>query len=360
MLEGNLLPIYRIGIGEIKDGYLFKTNSFCFKRCDSTKCQEHYQKIFNNPIGPYQCPYGFTTYIFTCGTTKEIFTSFKLKHFYDPKKTKGKVEENTYSPILTQEQLNDIIENYRNIDKMRRDTIESSIFIKDRLHEIRGFNAKILTVSEDLVSRLSEKVKKNKDKRSLSQVRNINALSSLTASRFTAYDATVNPESLKIGTRIPINIHNKFYKCKMCCIDEAEKKNIKIKFIGSSTKEIDAFNTLELLPFLLIDNAIKYSPLGKEILVKFEENDKKIIVTIESYGPYIGRDELYRIFEKDFRSQSVKQTGIAGSGIGLFLAQTICDLHNIYILADFAEVADFKIDSISYGLFKLELQFPLA
>jgi len=354
MEASNLLPIYLIGY-EIKDGYLIKMNDFCRKNCNSKKCEDHYKKIFASDVGIYECPHGFTTYAFQYGPNKEIFTSFKLKDHFNKKKVKGKFQENIFSPVLTEQQLNDIVVEYLRSYKIALEHNEAVSFIKDGLHEIRGLNGQVLTYSEELVERMNNLSNKKQDKESLEMARSISATSFIIASRFSAYDATVNPESLKLGSKYSTSIYGKFHMCKKCLLGETKRKELRINIRGESTKKINTYQTFDLIPFLLLDNAIKYSPNGQDIDIRFSEKSDELIITIESCGPFLSESEIEMIFTKNYRAPSAIETGVQGSGIGLFLAQQICELHKIAIKISFQK-SDYIDKKVTYGCFKVELK----
>jgi signal transduction histidine kinase len=83
----------------------------------------------------------------------------------------------------------------------------------------------------------------------------------------------------------------------------------------------------EIVPFVIVENAIKYAPPGTAIVVKFDENDDEIIIRFESLGPEITEREMSRIFERSYRGSAVRDSQRTGSGIGLFAAKTIVENH---------------------------------
>lgn len=54
---------------------------------------------------------------------------------------------------------------------------------------------------------------------------------------------------------------------------------------GESRAEIYALPVFELLPFVLIENGIKYSPSNQKIDVCFEQNGRRQSVIVKSMGP---------------------------------------------------------------------------
>jgi len=82
----------------------------------------------------------------------------------------------------------------------------------------------------------------------------------------------------------------------------------------------------EIVPFVIIENAIKYSPKGGEYKIRFEENDDQILVRFESFGPKIKDSEKDKIFSQAYRGEAAAVER-NGSGIGLYAAKTLVENH---------------------------------
>lgn len=357
MEDIHVLPLFRIGFGEIKDGLLVKIPDYCKKNYNKkhSKCEEFYKSIYNIK-GPHECPYGFTTYVVEENGHTEVFTCFRLKDYYNKDKTKDRVAEISFNPVFNKQQFDHIIEMYRKNERNKEKHIESTRFVKDTLHEIRNLNTQIVHKSEDLVSHIESMSKKKYDTKCAELSLNIFALSSLIASRYSTYDALMNPEALKIGDSYQLSIYNKFYKLKQCYQNEASKKGIEIKLVGESKHKISGYQLFDLLPFLLFENAIKYSPRDRNITVTFTEKNQSTSIIVESIGPYVEENELPKVLKKGFRSRNAQRLSESGSGIGLFLAQKICDVHNINIKVD-SKITDIKYKGIEHGIFMVYLDF---
>lgn len=77
----------------------------------------------------------------------------------------------------------------------------------------------------------------------------------------------------------------------------------------------------------LLSNAAKYTPVNGRVSMKVKIVDGALVVDVEDNGIGISPEELPRIFDKFFRSQSEDVQNITGTGIGLSLAQEIIELH---------------------------------
>jgi signal transduction histidine kinase len=75
----------------------------------------------------------------------------------------------------------------------------------------------------------------------------------------------------------------------------------------------------------LVDNAIRYSPQGGQILVRLEEKSDRIFIAVADEGPGIAVADRTKIFERFERLDACPTTG---SGLGLAIVKRIVELHN--------------------------------
>jgi len=76
----------------------------------------------------------------------------------------------------------------------------------------------------------------------------------------------------------------------------------------------------------LLDNAIKYTPVGGEILFQTFAEEDRVQLDISDTGPGINPDEVDRILERFYREEKSRTS--AGNGLGLCLAQSIIHAHD--------------------------------
>jgi signal transduction histidine kinase len=75
----------------------------------------------------------------------------------------------------------------------------------------------------------------------------------------------------------------------------------------------------------LIDNAVKYSPAGSEVMVDAFADNGRISVEVRDRGPGIAREHQTLIFEKFGRVSG--ENAKPGTGLGLFIARSIAQAH---------------------------------
>jgi signal transduction histidine kinase len=94
-------------------------------------------------------------------------------------------------------------------------------------------------------------------------------------------------------------------------------------------------NELRIVFTNLLDNAVKYSENKIKISVRLRDfNEKYIQISFRDYGVGIPNKELKRIFSRFYRIQNLATQKAKGTGLGLFIVQTIIKKHNGKIFAE--------------------------
>jgi signal transduction histidine kinase len=111
----------------------------------------------------------------------------------------------------------------------------------------------------------------------------------------------------------------------------AEEKNIHLSLEITLTRRL--FGDKDLLIEAvgnLVDNAIKFTPVGGVIGLTLTEQDGNPLIRVADTGPGIAEDERAMVFLRFHRSTGAQQ--IAGIGLGLSLVAAIAKLHDIRIV----------------------------
>ncbi len=124
-----------------------------------------------------------------------------------------------------------------------------------------------------------------------------------------------------------ISPYKKIDKVRKSFSGFASSKGCRINFDGHAWGHIYGPPMFEMVPLVLIENAIKYTPRRLPINLRIEENETDIIFRVESFGPRIRESEKEKIFEKNYRGELTESDNVRGSGIGLYAARTIMRTH---------------------------------
>lgn len=123
-----------------------------------------------------------------------------------------------------------------------------------------------------------------------------------------------------------ISAYKKLDKVRKCFEPIANDRGIIIDLLGNSLSSCFGPDVLEVVFYILLDNAVKYSPSDSKVTISISESDGLIIIFIGSIGPEINESEEEKIFEKGYRSKNAMDSGVKGTGLGLHLAKSLLSL----------------------------------
>lgn len=78
----------------------------------------------------------------------------------------------------------------------------------------------------------------------------------------------------------------------------------------------------------LIDNASKYTPENRTVTVGLEHTSDEVLVRIKDQGVGIAPEDIDKAFQKFSRVANARSDLVGGSGLGLYWAKQIVDLHD--------------------------------
>lgn len=112
---------------------------------------------------------------------------------------------------------------------------------------------------------------------------------------------------------------------------DAAKKNIRIDSskVPRHRVEIEADPALLSQALRnLLENAIKYTPMGGQVSIGLREMEDSILFEIQDTGIGIAPLDLPRVFEKFYRSSRREAYSQKGSGLGLAIVKSIVERHH--------------------------------
>jgi two-component system, OmpR family, heavy metal sensor histidine kinase CusS len=100
--------------------------------------------------------------------------------------------------------------------------------------------------------------------------------------------------------------------------------------LGDRTAIISANRqALRRLFMVLLDNALKYSHAGGDVILSVTRKEGLISASVEDFGKGIGDADLPHIFKRFYQADQSRSVG--GHGLGLSLAQSIAQAHDVEI-----------------------------
>jgi len=105
-------------------------------------------------------------------------------------------------------------------------------------------------------------------------------------------------------------------------------KNHSIQKTGSSSKQLTGdMNRLQQVLINLLTNAIKYSPKADKIIVKIEEQESNIQVSVQDFGVGMSSEHVDKVFDRYYRVEE-HAIQFQGLGMGLYISNNIIARHN--------------------------------
>lgn len=157
----------------------------------------------------------------------------------------------------------------------------------------------------------------------------------------TIHKFTFSAESMIKMSRLEtgmIRLHPKLTDLKETVIDAVMKMHYpaKLRHIemiwNEPAKEINAIHdpywTVEAIGDVL-DNAIKYSPQGSQIVVSLNVYKRFARIDIQDQGKGVPEEEQAKIFQRFYRGSNIKEE--EGTGIGLYLCRKVIMDQNGYM-----------------------------
>ncbi len=102
---------------------------------------------------------------------------------------------------------------------------------------------------------------------------------------------------------------------------------------GLPEVDVDAQRMKQVLSNIL-DNALRYTPQGGHITMTASRVEDEIEIRIQDTGPGVAAEELNKVFERFYRTETSRTRDEGGSGLGFAIARSIVERHNGHIWAE--------------------------
>lgn len=213
--------------------------------------------------------------------------------------------------------FNIMAESLNQIDANRKDFISNASHeLRSPITSIRGFIAGMI---DGIISKDKEKYYLNivydEIKRLSRLVDDLLDISTLDNSNY-----SLNKTEEDINGLIKICLASKEAKI--------EEKDLKVEVILENEHQfvfIDRDRIIQVI-INILDNAIKYSHSGETIKIETKVKGEKIYVSIESKGVKLSEEQLIKIWDRFYKSDS-SRTNKESTGLGLSIVRTILSRH---------------------------------
>lgn len=262
------------------------------------------------------CPNGYAVYRFSTALfapASIVLYGLKINGI---SKTQGRSPGLTIN--LTQAELISYVQEYcqglESLDDQYR------ILIRQNIHEVRGINSALYNSAFELQEILDADYAQRGATASIAK--SVVSLSELLRGRIDFMEFIANPDAINI-IKADIHVYRKFDKVQRCFRVTANKRGINFEISGSSTKTTYGPPIFDLVPYLLLDNAVKYSPDKFPVKIVCNDAAQSIFVSVTSRGPRITTEELPDIFSPGTRGINALKSKKEGTGLGLSVLRKI-------------------------------------
>ncbi|MFK7692503.1 ATP-binding protein [Paenibacillus sp. HJGM_3] len=227
-----------------------------------------------------------------------------------------------FGPIV--ESLNDMAIGLNEMERMRQE------FISNVSHEIQS---PLTSISGFTRALHNDQLQLEERKRYLSIIetesRRLSKLSD-NLLKLTSLESQHHPFEAK-----RFRLHKQIRNIVLACEPQWVEKSIEMDV---SLEEIDLIADEELLSQVwinLINNSIKFTPVGGTIGIALTKRGFEAVVRIWDTGPGIADEDQAHIFERFYKAdKSRNRSGSSGSGLGLSIVKKIVQMHKGSVCVD--------------------------
>jgi light-regulated signal transduction histidine kinase (bacteriophytochrome) len=343
------------------DGLFQAKPKFCTHKAKRSICENHYRSILSSP-GPHRCPYGYGSYV-APGEPAFALTALNLAGYIDRDRLKRRHHQASFRKTTVAE-IEEVLRHSATVigyfmlatevqEYIAGERAADQQMMAGTLHDVRKLNQQL----KHQIEQCQRRIRAAELDRDFIKYRleNCFATTSLISVRLDSYDFAVNPGATSVSRRRPVPVFRRFEKAKHVLHARARQGKAKINIEGKSTRTIQGYDVFDVLPFLILENAVKFSPPNSEIAVRFNEEPATLTITVESVGPLLEKGEESEIFKQGFRGVNARSAQ-SGTGLGLWLAKRVCAIHGIAITARSDGSAARQEGDVKYAPFVLTLR----
>ncbi len=230
-----------------------------------------------------------------------------------------KIQNKVSGAVLLAQDITDI----RHLEMMRRD------FAANVSHELKT----PLTVMSGFLETL--KTEKDLDRDTQERFLDIISMETDRLSRLIEDILTLSEIETGVLSRLEnVNVDDCMGKSAELLRKKAEAKNISLKINLNCAKVtvLGSTDRVTQMAINLIDNAVKYTPEGGQVLVSTNKTDGNCMITVEDNGIGISMEDQRRLFERFYRADKSRSRELGGTGLGLSIVKHIVSSMNGQVL----------------------------
>lgn len=153
----------------------------------------------------------------------------------------------------------------------------------------------------------------------------INRLSAIVSDLLTlvqvdAHTMKLRREKLSLAALVKETVH------RLEPIAQMRAQTIGVQLLDSGDMYADKSKLRQVI-YNLLDNAVKYTQEGGQIVLSVQRNGRDAVLTVSDDGPGIKAEYLPQIFDRFYRVDKARSRDSGGTGLGLSIVRQIVTLH---------------------------------
>jgi hypothetical protein len=310
---------------EFYDSIELKQNKTCAVKCEKKDCLD--LLLSNDDLTEYTCSKGYNNLLIIMDKFKFIINGL----IYEDNTTvpKGRKEVRT-DWVVDRQAISLFISKLRSIEDYLNEKINQGIEENfSMFHDFKTSMSIFYNCTQDIINGLAGNSFEEKLKNSNNSYQNLYNSLDLITSQLGMIDVIINPRSIEFGNKRTINLYRLFEKIKILFGHIATKKrDVSINLTAEGwIKDCHCYESIEFLPLILLDNALKYSVPDSDVEIKLEQHHGTVKVIVKNIGPVVKDENKEKIFQKFFRDEAGATFAREGIGMGLWIAQQILQAH---------------------------------
>lgn len=310
---------------DLRDGFALEQAHFCTDKCKNRTCVTMEAPKDNEPLRYFTCPAGYSVI-----TTKIHGEIIRINGVVETISNEGNPDfkKRNKAQKIKDVELRGWIKSINEIapafDAYAKETAINAIH---GFHEIKALIGTVLTTTEKWVySHPGESIEEKLSNAS-PQLATIYHSCRVLISLLQMTDIIANSEAATYGQPAPSSIHGIFFMLQKVFDERARSRKLHIRLEGKSFNRPAVYRSFLILPLVLVDNAVKYSDPGHDILISIDDGPQSSVsVQVHSYGKLIPIDQQKSVFQRGIRGSN---THMPGTGMGLHVARTVAEANDI-------------------------------
>ncbi|MCW5549640.1 MAG: sensor histidine kinase [Opitutaceae bacterium] len=309
--------------GALHDGRDREQPKYCRDKCKSRECVGFAGSISSHRV----CANGFSCYPVNLGQRKIVLNGLIVSE--KNSLISGERRKALRQYVVSEEQLQAGIgalqQGHSVFLSATNDGAKDSVA---HYHDIRTSVGVVLSWCERLIDGAPGRTFEEKLNTADLTARNLFASINLLQEQLELADIIANPSAITYGQQNLSSLTGFWYRMVKLFEPRAHSEKASIEFLGhGNVVSVRAYNSIQFLPLILLDNAIKYSYRGRTIYVELSLQRDALSISVSSYGKTVVPEFREKIFEKNVRGPNGIAENPEGMGMGLFIARQISTAH---------------------------------